>query len=1055
MIINEGYQTMKKWIIILLFLFAGFNQLVAANKEANDEQEWLDTRLAEMQSYFDNLGIKNPQSLLQSYKKELLEQRDTDTVQGTGQETTIQADESNNNAGSAVTIQYNTTETNYTAQGKKKWYHPPKNDQDWFKFNGQQGDHVTLYSVAFGIGVTAQITLLDAALNVIDSKMALPIGLQLPADGVYYIRIDCKNLTTSDKPYHLGLARMDPDTREPNNSFATATPLSINQNQAMGTNTISHFGEYDLFTFESPGNENLHVEINTPSGLTDLRPLVILYDATHHELKVGLFASLSNHDKYFDFWLANAGKYYLLVTSGVPVPFGIGEYEIILQGKPRLSIDDITVAEGNEGTTTGTFTVSLDKTNDTGAAITFDWSTADSTATGDKDYVIDANSGTIAVNDQTTTLDVAVLGDVFPESNEDFVVNLTNMVGAIFADDRGNCQILEDEVTIDSDRNIGFPPLVVNFYSHVPDGGTWQFGNGGSSPDMTPATYYMPGTWEPGSSFFNVSYDQEGFDDFVQIYEPGGYGRLAVVSGSPAEKYGWENAVDGDLHGHDGTTITRPDASGHPWAIFEFIDGSIRTLHTLRMMNNTGIGHAWHHVQKFQVWVSSTGMADNDFTLALETEKTNNITQDNDLSRDWQEWSVDPVQAKYIKLVLLEPSGEKWNYLGEFEAWFDADLALYDTSFLDAELDATGNTATVTLTLYDDQGDPLAGKTEQDIEFFAFSSLVMPSGHHDEFTDFSETHPGVYQTTLTPYEGGTKLLMASVNGVVIDKDENGNAVEIEFAVDAQDDPAATPGPDYVDNGLEFVQGSPAFGKGRDQRGWDNAIDGDVTGFDGSTWAKGEGDAYAPAWAIFKFADDQMYRFNQVAMQTDNGVADDGLPGLQTTVFEIMVSTTGIDEQDFMSVKSIRRVGNGSMRYYALGKMVTAKYVKLRLLAPAWGQGGYRQVVEFGVDTDAKGGAIPAMHKDAFTVLDEFALIQNYPNPFNPVTTIDYHLAEESPVSLMIYDVTGKLLEVLVNEVQQKGMHRVSWNANRYPSGVYFYQLQAGEFQATKRMMLIK
>ncbi len=1046
---------MKKGFIFFFLLFAGINQLVAANKETNNEQEWLNTRLAEMQSYFDNMGFKNSQSLLESYKKELLEQRNTETVQGTGQENTIQADEANNNAGSAVTVPYNTTETSFKAEGKKKLFHPPKNDQDWFKFNGQQGDHVTLYNIAFGLGVTTRITLLDAALNEIDSKVTLPIGLELPADGVYYIRVDCKNYTTSDKSYHLGLAKMDPDNNEPNNSPANATPLTINQNEAMGTNTISHFGEYDFFTFESPGNENLHVEINTPSGLADLRPLVILYDATHHELQVGLFQSLSNHDKYFDFWLANAGKYYLLVTSGIPIPFGIGEYEIILQGKPRLSIDDITVTEGNEGNTTGTFTVSLDKPNDTGAPITFDWATADSTATADKDYVTHSNSDSIAVNDQTTSLDVAVIGDVFAEPNEDFAVNLTNLVGALFADDRGNCQILEDEVTIDSDRNIGFPPLVVNFYSHVPDGGTWQFGNGGSSPNMTPLTYYMPGTWNPGSSAFNVSYDQEGFDDFVQIYEPGGYGQLAFVSGSPAEKYGWENAVDGDLHGHDGTTITQADASGNPWAIFEFIDGSTRPLHTLRLMNNTGIGHPWHHVQKFQVWVSTTGMADSDFTLALEGEKTNNITQAGDLAWDWQEWSVDHIQAKYIKLVLLEPAGQKWNYLGEFEAWFDTDLADYDASVLDAELDATGNTATVTLTLFDDQGDPLSGKTEQDIEFFAFSSLVMPSSHHDEFTDFTETRPGVYQTTLTPYEGGTKLLMASANGVVIDKDENGNAVEIEFAVDEQDDPDPTPGTDYADNGLEFVQGSPTFGKGRDQRGWDNAIDRDVTGFDGSTWAKGEGDAYAPAWAIFKFADDQMYRFNQVAVQTDNGIADDGLPGLQTTLFEIMVSTTGTEEEDFMSVKAIRRVGNGNMRYYHLGKMVTAKYVKLRLLAPAWGQGGYRQVVEFGVDTDAKGGALPATHKDSFAVIEGFALVQNYPNPFNPVTTIDYHLAKESPVILAVYDITGKRLEILVNEVQQAGMHQISWNATRYPSGIYFYRLQAGDFLATKRMMLIK
>ena len=75
---------------------------------------------------------------------------------------------------------------------------------------------------------------------------------------------------------------------------------------------------------------------------------------------------------------------------------------------------------------------------------------------------------------------------------------------------------------------------------------------------------------------------------------------------------------------------------------------------------------------------------------------------------------------------------------------------------------------------------------------------------------------------------------------------------------------------------------------------------------------------------------------------------------------------------------------------------------------------------------------------------EFELHQNYPNPFNPMTNVKFQVPNLSNVRLTIYDVLGQEIEILVNEELRPGIYDVEWNAANYPSGVYFYQLQAGD-----------
>jgi photosystem II stability/assembly factor-like uncharacterized protein len=83
------------------------------------------------------------------------------------------------------------------------------------------------------------------------------------------------------------------------------------------------------------------------------------------------------------------------------------------------------------------------------------------------------------------------------------------------------------------------------------------------------------------------------------------------------------------------------------------------------------------------------------------------------------------------------------------------------------------------------------------------------------------------------------------------------------------------------------------------------------------------------------------------------------------------------------------------------------------------------------------------------------LEQNYPNPFNPTTVIEYSLLMRSKVTLYVFDILGRKVATLVNRNQTAGTRSVTFDANNLASGVYFYQLRAGSFTATKKLLLLK
>jgi hypothetical protein len=85
----------------------------------------------------------------------------------------------------------------------------------------------------------------------------------------------------------------------------------------------------------------------------------------------------------------------------------------------------------------------------------------------------------------------------------------------------------------------------------------------------------------------------------------------------------------------------------------------------------------------------------------------------------------------------------------------------------------------------------------------------------------------------------------------------------------------------------------------------------------------------------------------------------------------------------------------------------------------------------------------------------YIILNNYPNPFNPNTKIRYTVPQYSKVVIKVFDVLGREIETLVNDEKPMGTYELTWIAENLPSGVYFYQLQAGSFVETKKMVLMK
>jgi hypothetical protein len=85
----------------------------------------------------------------------------------------------------------------------------------------------------------------------------------------------------------------------------------------------------------------------------------------------------------------------------------------------------------------------------------------------------------------------------------------------------------------------------------------------------------------------------------------------------------------------------------------------------------------------------------------------------------------------------------------------------------------------------------------------------------------------------------------------------------------------------------------------------------------------------------------------------------------------------------------------------------------------------------------------------------FELSQNFPNPFNPITTISYSIPSEGKVELLVYDILGREIQTLVNEIKTQGQYEIIFDGKDLSTGVYFYRLNFDGYSSVKKMLIIK
>jgi photosystem II stability/assembly factor-like uncharacterized protein len=106
-------------------------------------------------------------------------------------------------------------------------------------------------------------------------------------------------------------------------------------------------------------------------------------------------------------------------------------------------------------------------------------------------------------------------------------------------------------------------------------------------------------------------------------------------------------------------------------------------------------------------------------------------------------------------------------------------------------------------------------------------------------------------------------------------------------------------------------------------------------------------------------------------------------------------------------------------------------------------------------TNGGGLSTSVVDDDVNKIEYNFILNQNYPNPFNPVTNFQFTIAYSQLTILKVFDIMGREVATLVNDVKSPGTYSVQWNASQQPSGIYFCRLQSGKYSETKKLLLLK
>ena len=347
---------------------------------------------------------------------------------------------------------------------------------------------------------------------------------------------------------------------------------------------------------------------------------------------------------------------------------------------------------------------------------------------------------------------------------------------------------------------------------------------------------------------------------------------------------------------------------------------------------------------------------------------------------------------------------------------------------------------------------------------FKVAVQVKSTELYEANTLFSATIDITYDNGKLTFVDGTTWAFGSAQGYSQSVTDNGSVIRVEVS------PAPGAGP-----------GSDAYGPG------------DPTGFD-------IGETYM-TWVILNFTISStssptslsivsggesgilLYEHhgnipatsiarNDVTISPPTGIDGEALP-VQLSSFTVSVIQQNSVQLSWTTVSEVNNYGFTVQRRSAMETMYVDapngflaghgtstdmheyRYVDLTAGAGVWfyrlKQTDLDGTVHFS-DGESENGATAVTIKPLPTA---FALEQNYPNPFNPSTTIEFAFPQETHLELAVYSVLGQYVKTLVSEVRKAGNYAERFDASSLASGVYVYRIQAGNFVAVKRFMLLK
>ncbi len=283
-------------------------------------------------------------------------------------------------------------------------------------------------------------------------------------------------------------------------------------------------------------------------------------------------------------------------------------------------------------------------------------------------YSIDAGSSWITIINRTEN-DSAFNWSVPDVTSDSCLVKIADVDCDPF-DISDSLFSVRQSISPDFDANVatGSEPLTVEFYNltdNACDSWLWYFGDGQTSEEKEPIhVYENHGVYSVKlKAFFSAGVDSIIKENFIEVHESGTFARLNIIDGSPTiPEHDWNNATDGDVYGEDGTVIMN---SEQPQAIFCLADSNNRKISAISLLCDTGIGHEERWINRFQIFVSSSGIEDSDFQVVLDTIKTGGAAET---------FHFEPVNAMFVKLVVLSPT-DGMVQLGELQIFYQESTA--------------------------------------------------------------------------------------------------------------------------------------------------------------------------------------------------------------------------------------------------------------------------------------------------------------------------------------------------------------------------------------------